>query len=122
LLGADAVHRHREDCRKDGLRRLECDLDRVGVDHFDAGELLGRAVDHFVVADDIFHIGLAPTVDLGPQLPGERERDVVGDHLAPVVKLDALAKWNGVNQSVVAHAGQFSGQIREEFIGRIVCV
>jgi hypothetical protein len=122
LLGADAVHRHREDRREDRLRRLECDLNRVGVDHLDAGELLGRAVDDLVIANDVFHVGLAPTVDIRPQLPGQRERNVVGDHFAPVVELHALAKRNGVDEPIVAHGRELGCEVRVELISRVVCV
>jgi hypothetical protein len=37
----------------------------AGSRTLDAGELLGVAGDHLVVADDVLHVGLAPAVDLG---------------------------------------------------------
>jgi hypothetical protein len=114
LAGGDPVHGHRQDGGEHRLRRLQPDLDGGGVDDPDAGEILGVAGDHLVVADDVLHVSLAPAVDLGPELPGKRKRHVVGDHFAAVVELDAGAEGDGVDEAVVADGRKLGREVGEE--------
>ena len=86
----------------------------LGVDHLDAGQLLGLAVDHILIADDIVYVGLAPAVGIRPELPLQAELGVLGGHLAAVVELDALAQRDGVDLAFAADLGQIGGQVGEQ--------
>ena len=91
-------HGQQRDKRR--LRLLELDLDGVLVKNLDAYHVLGLAVDHVLVANDIGQVALAPVGDFRPVRVIEGELDVLGDHFGAGVELDSLAQLDRVEAPI----------------------